>query len=331
MRPTSTGPTAAWRIALSVPLFLFAFLACYVYFVRTRDGQRWENEALAAGGRGTWWVREENSGLLELLNDRPLLIGAVVGVILVAMVGRRWLAGLAAVVVIGLTVAGSQLLKLTMLDRPKLLTGSSPSHNSFPSGHVSLAMALALALLLVLPSRLRVLAAVPGAVWVASVSTATMRAGWHRLSDTIGAGLLAAVFCCLAAGVLLALGQARRAARRPHPAGLVLGWLAAVAAVGWFLVRYGDADSTATQVAEAAAQSGAVLIVLAVVGLLRSVELLAPAKVPDEELTAPVVRPPRPGPLSGPLPGPLPGQRRVMSQEELQHYRQQVVRQQLVP
>ncbi|GAA2802513.1 phosphatase PAP2 family protein [Crossiella cryophila] len=330
MRPSSTSPAAAWRIALSVPLFLFAFIATYLQFVRTREGQRWENEVLAAGGRGTGWLRDRNSGLLEVMDDRPLLIGAVVGVILVALVGRRWWAGLAAVVGMGLTVAASQVLKLSLLERPRLQTGPLPSHNSFPSGHVSLAMALVLALLVVLPSRLRVLAAVPGALWVASVSTATMEAGWHRLSDTLGAGLLAATVCCLAVGLLLALGKARRAVYRPGPLGLVLGWVAAVVAAGWFLVRYGDVDATATEIAMAAAQSASVLIVLAVTALLRSVELLAPVVVRgDSPAPPPVVEPPLPGPrpgsLPGPMPGPLPGQRRVASPEELRYYRQQLV------
>ncbi|MGW0519677.1 phosphatase PAP2 family protein [Crossiella sp. NPDC003009] len=319
MRPSSTGSFVAWRIALSAPLFLLAFVVSYISFVRTPEGQRWENEVLAAGGRGPGLLlRDEDSGLLELMNDRPLLIGAVVGVILVALVGRRWWAGLAALVATGLTVACSQVLKLSLLERPRLGAGRFlPSHNSFPSGHVSLAMALVLALLVVLPSRLRVLAAVPGALWVATVSTATMEAGWHRLSDTLGGGLLAAAVCCLLVGVLLAVGQARRVLRRPSPIGLTLGWLAAVAAVGWFVLRYTGADATPTDIAMAAAQSASVLIVLAVTALLRSIELLASVAATEGVPAPPAVQPP--------LPGPLPGQRRVASAEELNYYRQHLV------
>ncbi|MBP2477427.1 membrane-associated phospholipid phosphatase [Crossiella equi] len=299
-----------WRIALSVPAFLAAFIAAYLYFVRTPEGQRWENQVLSVWSPGMGNPVEDTTGVLGWLNEVPLLLGAVVGVVLVALVGRRYWAGFAAVGLVGVTVVGAQLLKLSLLTRPRFESARLPTHNSFPSGHVTLAMVLVLALLVVVPARLRVLFAVPGAIWVGWVATATMQVGWHRFSDTLGAGLLAASVCVLVVGALVVFGQARRVDRPLPVAGLLLGWLTAAGAVGWFAVHATSPDAASSDVALAAAQSASLLIVLAVTGLVRSVEFVAPERDDRDELG---------------LPGPLEHQRRVASEEELRHYRRQLV------
>ncbi|GFJ96318.1 hypothetical protein Prum_099600 [Phytohabitans rumicis] len=120
--------------------------------------------------------------------------------------------------------------------------------NSFPSGHATVAMSVVVALVLVLPPRVRGLAAVAGAGYATVAGVATMSLGWHRPSDVAGAVLIVGGWAA-AAGLLLVLAQGRDAYVRTgdaHPfaaVALMITGLALLAAAAW-AYRATDAAST---------------------------------------------------------------------------------------
>ncbi|MBA2439119.1 MAG: phosphatase PAP2 family protein [Thermoleophilaceae bacterium] len=92
-----------------------------------------------------------------------------------------------------LTSVSSQALK-ALLAYPRhegLIAGSHIDPAAFPSGHATAAMAMAIALVVVMPSRLRPLAALSGAGLALGVSFSIVSLGWHLPSDVAGGYLLA--------------------------------------------------------------------------------------------------------------------------------------------
>ncbi|WP_194240011.1 phosphatase PAP2 family protein [Amycolatopsis sp. YIM 10] len=175
---------------------VLAFAYTYWFFVLTPSGQRIENTTLLAGRPST---TDSIAGLLRDVDFVPLLGVTAVVLPLLALARRRYaLAGGALVTLLG-SLAAAQFLKLSVLPRPELgESDGAPGHNSFPSGHVTAAIAVLLSTMLVLPRRFRLWAAVPGALGVAWVAASTVVLGWHRLSDTLGAVFLVSALCCLA-------------------------------------------------------------------------------------------------------------------------------------
>jgi membrane-associated phospholipid phosphatase len=128
----------------------------------------------------------------------------------VALVRRRPRLALAsAAILLGANVT-TQLLK-PLLAHPRaadLLGGVSPvASASWPSGHATAAMALALSFVLVMPARLRPLAAGLGAAFAAAVAYSFLTLGWHYPSDVIGGFLVSGIWASLA---LAALSFARQ-------------------------------------------------------------------------------------------------------------------------
>ena len=77
------------------------------------------------------------------------------------------------------------------LPRPELVE-APPNwlHNSFPSGHVTVAVAIGIGAVLVAPYAFRWLATIVGAGYAAAIGMDVETAGLHRLSGVIGATLL---------------------------------------------------------------------------------------------------------------------------------------------
>lgn len=176
-------------------------LVC-VAFVWTPAGQRADGALLPRTERGRGYeqdpVLSEPAGEVLRLVGNPLhLVVALVAVVLVGLVLRRFWAGIAGVAVVLGSVAAARLLK-ELITRPDLDVVGSSTHNSFPSGHVAAFAGMVFAVLLVMPPRIRPWLVLPGAVGVTVVVGATMVAGWHRLSDGLGAVLVAATLYCLA-------------------------------------------------------------------------------------------------------------------------------------
>ncbi|WP_370948881.1 phosphatase PAP2 family protein [Amycolatopsis sp. cg5] len=180
--------------------FAVAFVAAYLLFVHTTGGQQVENGAVrnAQLGQST---SDWSQPLREV--DMIVLLGAAsVSIVLISLVRRRFSLGVAGLVALAGPVIVSQILKLYVLERPRLGERGLASHNSFPSGHVTAAMAIVVALAIVLPRRFRSFVLLAGGAGVAWVSSATISLGWHRFSDTIGASLLVAAFGFAVAAML---------------------------------------------------------------------------------------------------------------------------------
>src|SRR5699024_2622920 len=102
-----------------------------------------------------------------------------------------------------------------ILPRPELVevTGDY-THNSFPSGHTTIAMTVLVAVLLVVPYRWRGWAMLVVMTWAVSIGAYTTTAKWHRFSDTLGADLGALIVGSIAAIILLRPGLVRATAQR---------------------------------------------------------------------------------------------------------------------
>ncbi|WP_163509184.1 phosphatase PAP2 family protein [Fodinicola acaciae] len=230
MTQTSLSPAAGYRPAtatygrprssaghlLGVAIVcLVAFgMTCYV-FVWLPAGQQADQSLLTAAKSYA-----QDSALLTTAEamlrffGNPLVLAVMLGgVLLLGLLSRRPLAGVAGVGVFVGSVALATILK-TVISRPDLDVAGSTTHNSFPSGHVSAAAGLLFAFLLAAPLWLRWLLVLPGLGAVGAVAAATMLAGWHRFSDAVGGVLLAGALCCLAAAVLAGVSQAGTARHR---------------------------------------------------------------------------------------------------------------------
>src|SRR5699024_8026601 len=99
--------------------------------------------------------------------------------------------------------------------RPELVevTGDY-THNSFPSGHTTIAMTVLVAVLLVVPYRWRGWAMLVVMTWAVPIGAYTTTAKWHRFSDTLGADLVALIVGSIAAIILLRAGLVRPTAQR---------------------------------------------------------------------------------------------------------------------
>jgi membrane-associated phospholipid phosphatase len=172
--------------------------AAYLLAVRTGSGQVVENVAKDGRYVHRWWVEEPGAEALEASATAAVVAGAV---LLVAWTAarRRSVPVLALVaVVVGGSVAAAEVLKLGLLDRPRLVTVGDPNYlavlapNSFPSGHTAGAAAVAMAAVLVAPAGRRAVVAAGGWAYATAVAAAMLVAEQHRPSDTVGGALLAA-------------------------------------------------------------------------------------------------------------------------------------------
>ena len=143
---------------------------------------------------------------------------AVISVILVgiAMVRReRRLAVAAAAILMGSNVTTQVLKPLTATDRHPFFLPDA----TWPSGHATAAAALGLCLVLVVPSRLRGMAAAIGAIASVAMAYSLLLLGSHRPSDILAGMLVAGMWAASAVAVL-----ERAAARQPsRPANERLG------------------------------------------------------------------------------------------------------------
>jgi membrane-associated phospholipid phosphatase len=159
----------------------------------------------------------ELASLVAHLSD-PLpfvvMLGAIVLVGLAARRSRETVAALALVAGANLT---TQLLKhLLQHSRFDIQYGlHQPLSEAFPSGHATAAASLAVALLLVVPPRLRPLAAGAGAAFVTAVGIAVVVIQWHYPSDVLG-GMLVVASWTFAVVAALRLLRPREADSPPH-------------------------------------------------------------------------------------------------------------------
>jgi membrane-associated phospholipid phosphatase len=180
------------------------------------------------------------------LGDPPVF--GVLGVLLagIALLRGRPRVAFAVIVLLAATSVSSQLLK-ALLAYPRYPGQPGLAHVSpaaFPSGHSTAVMTLAVATVMVVPARLRPLAAVVGVGLALSVGISVVLQGWHFPSDVAGGFLLATGWgLAVVAGLRLAemrwperAGRGRLATgvRRTTEAVTGVG-LAAIAAAGLLL------------------------------------------------------------------------------------------------
>ena len=217
-------------------------IATYVVFVQTATGQRIENAALRGADQVAGAdVSTADSALAGITVSSLAAVSALL--VLVALLRRNLpLAAAVSVLIVGSSVI-SQVLKRFVLPRPELVpvTGDY-TQNSFPSGHTTIAMSVLFALLLVVPYRFRGVAVFVGAHYAVAIGAQTITAKWHRLSDTLGADLVALMMACLVVAWLNRRGAVRPVAEpryrwRVWLVGVPLAVAAAVALVlGLFLI-----------------------------------------------------------------------------------------------
>ncbi|GAB3606721.1 hypothetical protein GCM10027413_21300 [Conyzicola nivalis] len=157
------------------------FTAVYVVGVLTRPGQVLENRALDAST-----FRASPGGLLSLVSTPNIAIALALLVLLGVLLRRFRPTGRAVGVVLVSTVL-SQLLKNGLLARPDFV--GDVSENTLPSGHTVAYASVLFALLIVLPPRVRTVAALAVSVALGVVVVQLLAFGWHRTSDVV-AGLL---------------------------------------------------------------------------------------------------------------------------------------------
>jgi membrane-associated phospholipid phosphatase len=212
----------SWRWGVAALVSVVVLVLTYVLAVWTVGGQSLENAAL----RGADQVAtEELAAAGEALGAITVVsLGVAIAVVaLIALVRRRVDLAVAGV---GLVVLGqviTQGLKRFVLPRPPLVdVVGDYAHNSFPSGHTTIAMTVLFAILIVVPYRWRGLSLLFVLPWAIGIGAYTVTAKWHRFSDTLGAAAVAMLCACLASWWLARRGTVTRYTGRPYRLRVVL-------------------------------------------------------------------------------------------------------------
>jgi membrane-associated phospholipid phosphatase len=263
----------------------------YLVAVRTPTGQRFEDAVLRAADGS------RSPPVVDFLDTITAWSLAAMVAMVVAIGRFRGLPvlGFAAGGVIVGSVVTTELLR-ALLSRPLLLEhGYRREDQSFPSGHTTIAVSVMCSLVLVVPYRFRGAAVVLASLWAVGVEALTVTASWHRPSDTLGSDLIVLIYVCAVVVVLTWLGSVRSAEPSTGsgriawslPAGLlgagavaalctavVLGHhvLCVLAAATDQQLKLGSALSAG----QAIALAGGTLTALALLALLRGVDLQPP-------------------------------------------------------
>lgn len=242
LRPRYRGQHPA---AVALPVFLAAVLgvvATVFVALHTAFGQRYDEVAMRAlhGGRSA-----VNAHLVGLLQQVSVVSAAVALVIMIAvgLVRRRFRVALAAVVlVIGANLT-TEILKNFVISRPDLGLdlgghgGARTIANSLPSGHTTVVFSLVLAAVLVSPRALRWLVTAAGAAVGGLTGLATVIAGWHRPSDVVAALLVTLAWAALVSAVVAGRARDGVSGHSGSFAALLGGGLAALGVIiygfGW--------------------------------------------------------------------------------------------------
>jgi membrane-associated phospholipid phosphatase len=193
-RPLRPLPLAVLALACAL-----ALVVAYAFFVRTHAGQRIDEAALS-GRLASLHARHAADQLLTTISVGSLAL-ALVLLVGQALLRRRVALAVVAVAVVLGAMGLTELLKRLVLPRPELVP-TAIEHNSFPSGHTTIAFAVGIAAALAAPPRWRRAVAAGALVYGTAIGVATVAAGWHRPSDVAGALLVVTGW---AAAVVLAV------------------------------------------------------------------------------------------------------------------------------
>lgn len=190
-------PSRRWIVTAVVAAALLILV--YIIAVLTPWGQRWENAALTGSGRAS---PDEQAKALDALAAIQIwsLAVALAGIAVIGLLRRQILTTIVALAVVLGGAGGAEVLKRWVLPRPELFAAPVDLiQNSFPSGHTAIAMTTMVAVFLVVPYRWRGWAMFIVMTWATSIGQYTVTAHWHRLSDTVGADLMALILGSVAA------------------------------------------------------------------------------------------------------------------------------------
>lgn len=166
------------RAALSTLFWAVVGVASFVLGVLNPVGQQAEERVLTAAEFTT-----APPPPLNLIS--PVSIALVLAVLgLIALASYGWRRALGIILVSGVTIVASQLLKSSLLRRPDLLYDAP---NTFPSGHMTVFVVLVVAMVWAVPAVIRPWVTFGGAVLLCIASWQLLEYGWHRPSDVYGA------------------------------------------------------------------------------------------------------------------------------------------------
>lgn len=225
--------TASRRFGLAAILAGAGFGLAYAALILTETGQRLENLALRGARQEFEALRAES--LAELHEISMLGFAVAIGlVMLVALLRRKPRLAIVAALIMGVSVVIAEVTK-HILVRPDL-ADAPPNwlNNSFPSGHVSVAVAIGIGAVIVAPYAFRWLVTIGAVFFASAISMDVATAGWHRLSGVIGATLLVIAVACVGLYVLARMGRVVRFEGRR-----LIGALVATLVLGTMALGFG--------------------------------------------------------------------------------------------
>ena len=198
--------SASRRFGLGAVLAASGFVAAYAALILNDNGQRLENMALRGARQEFDELRAES--LAELHQLSMLGFAVAIGlVMLVAFVRRKPRLAFITAMIMGVSVVIAEVAK-RLLVRPDLADAPTKwLNNSFPSGHVTVAVAIGIGAIIVAPYALRWLATIGATFYASAISMDVATAGWHRLSGVIGATLLVIAVACIGLFLLARMGR----------------------------------------------------------------------------------------------------------------------------
>lgn len=213
--------------AIAAVTLATAFLATYVFFVRTYIGQIVDERAFVGASSQHDTVFRLTG---TVLGNVPTIAigGGILLTLVIGLVTRRFRHLVVALAVGTIAVIAAELAKHVFLVRAE--TGATDLlDNSFPSGHATVAAAAAFAVFVVSPPRWRPLAAVLGGAFAVLTGILLVIQQWHRPSDVVAAFMLVSACGCLG-GIALLLWRVPEAVppARTLP---VLWWIAGASAL----------------------------------------------------------------------------------------------------
>ncbi len=188
MKQTAGRRTALWT------LLFWGIVGggSYLLGVQLELGQRAENSVLDAADFTTQPPPPLNLVSVPMIGVSLVVIG------MIAFFAHGMRRALVVVIIPGLGIAASQLLKLELLTRPELFEFDVP--NTFPSGHMTVFTVLIGGLVWAVPARLRALVVVIGTAVLGAAAWQLLEYGWHRPSDVFGGlalGVIAFAVACV--------------------------------------------------------------------------------------------------------------------------------------
>lgn len=262
--PSTFRSTARWVWMIVIGLAIL--VGSYLFFVRTYTGQYLENSALIGAS-----LEANASQVAEALENLRVISyvslgAALVAIVIIGLIRKAWQIAAAGVWVLAGATVTTELLKKVLLTRPDLAPiYQDNAHNSFPSGHTTIAMAILVSLLIVVPYRWRGPVMLVTVTWATTIASATITARWHRFSDTVSANAVVLIFGAialiwLARQGLLVVEQGRAYPLRTTLYVILTVTAVAAMAVGLLLAfmmvhNYGIGSAAATAASDAVADT----------------------------------------------------------------------------